>query len=193
MSDNRPEDQPGWAAPDLAPRGPDTGGTPTSPPAPTAWFPPATPGGGAPTVPTPYTAPGAPTRKRGKGWLIALVAALGTIVVMVIAGTVVFVTRTLPPFNGANDFIDAVERGDDNAATNHLCSADRADPQRAIQIVSDTLTDHQSVNVNPIGVDRSGSTAKVDFTVTYHGGKSSQSFVLPMVEEHGSWKACPPT
>ncbi len=85
-----------------------------------------------------------------------------------------------------------MKRGDDNAATDRLCSADSGNAQAAIDLVRATLTDRNTVTVNPLGVDRSGSTATVDFTVTYRG-KSSRSYSLPMVEENGSWKACPPT
>jgi hypothetical protein len=151
------------------------------------------PGGGAPDVPPPHIAPGAPRRKRGKGWLVTLLAALATMLAITIAGTVLFATRTLPPFNGARHFIDAVKRGDDNAATNRLCSADSGNVPAAIDRVRRTLTDRSTVTVNPLGVDRSGSTATVDYSVTYLGSKSSQSYALPMVEENGSWKACPPT
>ena len=45
--------------------------------------------------------------------------------------------------------------------------------------------------MNPLGVDRSGNTAKVDFTVSYRSGQSNQTFSLPLALEHGSWKACP--
>jgi hypothetical protein len=149
------------------------------------------PAAGVPTVPPPQVAAGAPRRQRGKGWLVALLVVLGAILAMAIAGTVLFVTRTLPPYRGADDFLSAVKRGNDNAATNRLCSADSGDAQREIQVVRDTMNDSQSVTVNAFGVDRSGNTARVDFTVTYNGGKSSQSYVLPMVEENGSWKGCP--
>lgn len=126
------------------------------------------------------------------GWLVALLIALGAILAMAIAGTVLFVTRTLPPYNAADDFLSAVKRGDDNAATSQLCSADGGDAQRAIQIVRDVMNDAKSVSPNPLGVDRSDNSTRVDFTVTYNGSKSSQSYVLPMVKEGGSWKACPP-
>ena len=192
MSDDRPPDQPGWAAPQLPPRDPGPWDVPPAPPAPTGWTPPTAPGGAAPTVPLPHAAPGAPTRKRGKGWLVVLIVALGAILAMAIAGTVLFGTRTLPPYNGADDFLSAVKRGDDNAATNRLCSADRGDSQRALQVVHDAVDNANTVTVSPLGVDRSGDTARVDFTVTYNGSRSSRSFVLPMVKENGSWKGCPP-
>ena len=51
--------------------------------------------------------------------------------------------------------------------------------------------DAKTLSANPLGVDRSGSTATVNFTVTYNGGKANQTFGLPMTLEGGSWKACP--
>jgi hypothetical protein len=198
MSDERPDDQPGWAAPDQPPGAPGPGQPatqPGAPPPPIGWTAPTAataPAGVAPAVPPPQAAAGAPRRKRGMGWLVALLIGLGAILAMATAGTVLFVTRTLPPYNAADDFLSAVKRGDDNAATSRLCSADSGDAQRAIQIVRDVMSNAKSVSPNPLGVDRSDNSGRVDFTVTYNGSKSSQSYVLPMVKEGGSWKACPP-
>jgi hypothetical protein len=190
VSDERGEDQPGWAAPAVPPREPSPWDTLAVPPPSTGGTQPTVPAGAAPAVPPPQDAAGAPRAKRGKGWLVVLLVALGGILAMAIAGTVLFATRTVPPYNGADDFLSAVKRGDDTAAQNDLCSADTGDSQHAIQIVRDTMSGASGVSANAFGVDRSDDTARVDFSVT-SGSTTSQSYVLPMVKEGGSWKACP--
>lgn len=193
MSDDRTEDQPGWGAP----REPDsiTWGTPAAPPppgpptTPGGWFEPTSPAGTA--VPPPQTAPGAPRRKRGKGWIVALILVLGLIVAMGIAGTVLFITRTLPPYNGARDFLSDVQHGNDDSAAGRLCSSESGDTS-VVQDVRNRLGGNiKSISANALGVDRSGSSARVDFSVTYSNGTSSRTFSIPVVDENGTWKACP--
>ena len=198
MTDERSEDQPGWAAPDAAPseHEPITWGAPAvpppgAPPAPGGWFEPTAPVGRVPAVPPPQAAPGAPRRRRGKGWLVALLVVLGAILAMAIAGTVLFVTRTLPPYNAANDFLTDVAHGNNAAAAGRLCAAD-AGQSDTIQRVRDQLGSHsKTISVNPFGVDRSGDTARVGFSVSYSDGTSNRSFKIPVVNENGTWKACP--
>lgn len=193
MTDERGPDQPGWAAPEPEPI---TWGAPTvpppgAPPPPVGWAQPTAPAAGVPAVPPPQTAPGAPRRKRGKGWLVALLVVLGTILAMAIAGTVMFVTRTLPPYNGASNFLTDVAHRRDSAAAGRLCSFDTGGVD-SIQQIRDRLGGHiTTMTANPFGVDRSGSTAKVDFTVSYDNGRSSRSFSILIVDDNGTWKACP--
>jgi hypothetical protein len=111
--------------------------------------------------------------------------------VMAIAGTVLFVTRTLPPYNGARDFLNDVSNNRTDAAQGRLCAADAGSPQAALQAVRQALSGGKTFAVNPLGVDRSGNTAKVDFTVTYRSGQANQTFSLPVTLEGGTWKACP--
>jgi hypothetical protein len=198
VTDERSEDQPGWAAPDSVPREPDpiTWGSPAvppsgAPPPPAGWFEPTAPAAGVPAVPPPQGAPGAPRRTRSKGWLVALLVVLATILAMAIAGTVLFITRTLPPYNAANDFLTDVAHGNNGAAAGRLCAAD-AGASDTIQRVRDRLGSHsKTIAVNPFGVDRSGDTARVDFSVSYSDGTSSRRFSIPVVNENGTWKACP--
>lgn len=192
---DRPEDQPGWAAPNP----PDAVPDPTvPPPPPVGWgdewnaqptAPGATATGGI--VPPPLAAAGAPSKPRGRAWLVWLLGVLSLILVMAIAGTVLFVTRTLPPYNGARDFLNDVSHDRTDAAGNRLCAADSDSPEAAIQIVRQALSGGKTFAVNPFGVDRSGDTATVDFTVTYRSGQSNQTFSLPVALEHGTWTACP--
>lgn len=192
MSDDRNEDQPGWGAPSEADSitwGTPAAAPPGAPPAPGGWFEPTSPAG--PAVPPPQTAPGAPRRQRGKGWIVALVLVLGLIVAMAIAGTVLFITRTLPPYNGTQDFLSDVQHGNDDAAAGRLCSSESGDTG-VVQDVRDKLGGNiKSISANAFGVDRSGASARVDFSVTYDNGRSSRSFSIPVVDENGTWKACP--
>jgi hypothetical protein len=198
VTDERREDQPGWAAPDSTPREhePSTWDAPAvpppgSPPPPGGWFEPTAPAAGVPAVPPPQTAPGAPRRGRGKGWLVALVVVLGAIVAMAVAGTVLFITRTLPPYNAANDFLTDIAHGNRGAAAGQLCAVD-VGQSGTIQRVRDRLGSHtKTISVNPFGVDRSGNTARVDFSVSYSDGSSTRNFRIAVVDEQGTWKACP--
>jgi hypothetical protein len=174
---DRPPDQPGWASP-------------TPPAAPGGWLPDLT----VPSDPTSgYAAPpmpvGAPPRRRRR-WLVVLLSVLAFILVSLGVGTALFVTRTLPAYNGAHDFLTDVNHGNTDAATGRLCSNDSSDPTTALQNVDDTFSNGKSFSVNPLEVNRSGSSATVGYTVTSNDG-STHTFHLTVVDEGGSWKACP--
>ena len=199
----RPEDQPGWAMPPGASDPPppvwpswndphpSTGwDTPTADPT-RPWAPPPPPT--APTLPAPPAASGPPRRRRGKGWLVTLLVVLALIVALAGAGTGLFVTRTLPPYDGAKDFLNDVAQHDQRDAADRLCAADAGHPTETLQGIDDSIdrSDATTLSANPLGVSRSGSTATVTFTVTYHGGRADKTFRLAMALEGGSWKACP--
>jgi hypothetical protein len=123
---------------------------------------------------------------------VVLLVALGLVVAMAAAGTALFVTRTLPPYNAARHFLDDVSNDQGNAS--HLCAARADNPDQAVRQVRDRLESFGSIrNLSPnaFGVDRTDDTAKVDFVVNYNGGRSSRTFSLLVVDENGSWKACP--
>jgi hypothetical protein len=124
---------------------------------------------------------------------VMLLLSLGLIVGLAIPGTVLFVTRTLPPYNGAKDFLHDVAQREQGSATGRLCAADRANAIASIQEIDRSIdrADAKTLSANPLGVDRSGNAATVDFTVTYSGGRVDRTFHLPMTLEGGSWKACP--
>jgi hypothetical protein len=192
MSD-RPEDQPGWAVPDQPAR--DPGGASTPDPASWSWPTEVAPGGAtatAPAVPPPYAAPGAPRRPRKRGWIVALIVVLALIVAMGAAGTVLFATRTYPPYSEARDFLSDFGAGRNEATAARLCSADRGAPNRTIQLLRTVVdaADARTLTANALGVDRTNNTARVDFTVSYNGGRKDRTFSLPLVEEHGHWKVC---
>jgi len=201
MSD-RPEDQPGWAMPSGSPPPPpppppaSTGGW-AAPPSDASWS-----WTGTPTTPAVPTAPGpppgvppaaGPRRRHRRRWMVVLLSMLALIVVLAGAGTVLFVTRTLPVYNGAKDFLDDVAQRNESAAAGRLCSADADTPHETLNGVNQTIDDSnaKSISANPLGVHRTGDTATVSFTVTYNGGRGDETFKLPMVLEDGHWRACP--
>ncbi|HEY6316694.1 MAG TPA: hypothetical protein VI462_02255 [Acidimicrobiia bacterium] len=176
----RPPDQPGWAAP----------GPPPPPPAGGGWIPDLTvPSDATRGYAAPPVVVGQPPRRR-RGWLVVLLSVLGFTLACLIVGTVLFVTRTLPPYNGAHDFLNDLNHGNSDAATSRLCDADTSDPTTAIQNVAANFQNGKSFSVNPLNVDRSGNSATVGYTITSNDG-SSHTFHLTVVDENGSWKACP--
>jgi hypothetical protein len=121
-----------------------------------------------------------------------LLVVLGLVVAMGAAGTALFVTRTLPPYNAARHFLDDVSSNHANAS--HLCAARADNPDQAVQDVRQRLESFGTINTvsaNALGVDRSDDTARVKFDVTYTGGRTSQTFSILVVDENGTWKACP--
>jgi hypothetical protein len=114
-----------------------------------------------------------------------------SIVGIAIAGTVLFVDRTLPPYRGAYDFLDDVTANRERAAIGGLCAADRSDPQAAFGELNRHIDIGDSVTVNVFGVDRDGDRADVEILVDPPGAGTGRTFDLPVVEEGGDWKACP--
>lgn len=196
--DERGEGDAGWAAPDLPPRAPASGPTAAgSPPV----APPPTPLPAAPppmspppsTPPPPWTATGPPAVARSrKTWIVVLVTAFAVIFVAVVAGTILFVDRTLPPLNAANDFLNDIIDGHQQAAQARLCAADRDGAEGAIANVVQTFgTRRAKVSINPLTIDRSGDHATVEYTVDANGKAFDHTFHIEMREENGEWKACP--
>jgi hypothetical protein len=189
------EDQPGWAAPGQAPRepaapappGPGDQTLPPPPPEQTAsasWQ-------AVPTAPGPaFGAPPSVPRRGGRKWLVVLIALVGATVLMVIAGTALFVGRTLPPYHGAHDFLSDVIHGRASAARVRLCAADRQNAERALNKVARTF-EGGTILVNPLDVDRTDDHATVRYSVDLPGTNRSLSYDLPMREEAGRWLACP--
>jgi hypothetical protein len=121
------------------------------------------------------------------------VLALGTIAAFGIAGTALFATRTLPPYQGANDFLDDVTAGHEQDAIDRLCAADRDDPEAAFSELDRRIGFGTTVTANFLGVDRDGERAIVEYQVDLPGTGTAtgKSYDLPMREEGGDWKACP--
>lgn len=192
MSDEaRGEDAPGWAAPNPGPREPQ-GSTTPAPGAPAPAAPPAPGPGPGPTdswALTPPPGTGAPRKRRG--WIVALLLALGAIAAFGIAGTALFATRTLPPYQGAYDFLDDVTAGHEQDAIDRLCAVDRDDPEAAFSELGRRIGFGAKVTVNFLGVGRDGDHATVEYLVDPPGPEAGKSYDLPMSEEGGDWKACP--
>ena len=157
-----------------------------SPGAPAPAAPPAPAAGWASPPPPDAAAP----RKR-RGWIVALVLALGTIAAFGIAGTALFATRTLPPYQGAYDFLDDVTAGHEQDAIDRLCAADRDDPEAAFSELGSRLDFGARVTVNFLGVDRDDDHATVEYQIDPPGTAVGTSYDLPMRKEGGDWLACP--
>jgi hypothetical protein len=161
-------------------------------PAPEAVVPAGTTPAAAPPPP-----PGAPAvaPRRRRRWLPVFLVIIGVIVVIVIAGGALFVTRTLPPYQAANDFVDDLADNKFQAAASQLCDADSDDADTAITSVTRHFVGRDNVAVNPFGVDRDGDAATVDYTVssddTPDNDDDSKTFELRVVNEDGDWKPCP--
>ena len=182
-------DAPGWAAPTPVPP-PGSGAPVPGAPAPAAPPAPATSAWTVPPTPAAAMSSGAAPRKR-RGWIVVLVLALVAIVAIGIAGTVLFVTRTLPPYQGAYDFLDDVNAGREQAAIAGLCAAGRDDPQAAFGELARRINTGDTVTVNFLSVDRDGGRATVEYVVDPPGTTVGRTYDLLVVEEDGDWKACP--
>jgi len=164
-------------------------GSPTPPPShPAAWGsnvgpPPSTPI----THPTASTiAPSTPPRKR---WIVVLVGVVVLIIGIAVAGTVLFVTNTLPPINAASDFTNDLEVGRFESAYARMCDELQAviEPDDL-----DSLNDnHYRVDyvVNPLSVHRNGNRAHVDITAEGYGAPDLK-YTLYLVHEDGDWRVC---
>ncbi len=143
---------------------------------------------GYPTVAGPGIA-GPTGAKPRRAWIVVLGLALGTIVLIGVAGTALFVTRTLPPLSAASGFLNDVADANAAAATGRLCAADREDPRAALQVVTDHFTLRSgTITENPLSVDRDGDRATVEYTIK---SGTDRTYQLPLRREHGTWKACP--
>lgn len=179
-------EQPGWAAPGGASREPDADG---APPEATVPSPPA------PMEPAPFSPPpgGEPTR-RSKAWLVTLLAVLGVALLAAIGGTILFVDRTLPPYDAAEDFLHDLVRNRRAEAAAQLCERDRANADAVLERVARTFFGHDGLVVNALGVDRDGSTATVEYNVDIDRDDDNVDNItheLPLVEEDGEWRPCP--
>jgi hypothetical protein len=123
--------------------------------------------------------------------LVVLISVLAAIVLIAATGTALFVDRTLPPYDGAHDFLDDVVHGRATSATDRLCADDRDDPERALALVVRNFAGGETVSVNALGVDRSGDEATVEYSISRRDGGSARSFTLPVRLEDGDWRACP--
>src|SRR5207244_727154 len=142
--------------------------------------------------PEAWQVPAGAATPRRRGWLVVLSAVLGVTLAAAVAGTALFVDRSLPPFDAANDFVNDILDGHEHSAARRLCSIDRADAQRAIDDVKQTFGPRRAkISVNPFGVDRSGDRATVEYTVDASGSRFDHTYKLAVRVERGDWKVCP--
>jgi len=171
-----------------------TGAPPPPPPpspAPSAswgWEPPTGATGSATTAVG--SAPETPAPKPRRRWILVLALALGLILVTTVAGTVLFVTRTLPPLSATYDFTNDLHDGNTSSAFAQVCDRLRTPAGRvgfngfARRVEA---ADHVSVDI--LSVDRNGDTATVKFTAEY-GANDSTKTTLKLVYEGGDWRPC---
>jgi hypothetical protein len=158
--------------------------------------PPAPPSGPPPgwtAPPAPGAAAGAPVeRRRGRTWLVLLIVIVGLVFTAGILGTVLFVDRSLPPYEAASDFIDDIDDRDFTAAFDRLCAADTESQVETLRsLFSGILQGSDKLTTNPLSVDRTDDRATVDFTVSYGDGDDDRTYELHVREEDGEWRPCP--
>jgi hypothetical protein len=167
---------------------------PPSSPSPSAswgWEPPTSTTGTATTpAGVPPATPGAPAPKARKRWIVVLAVALGLIIAIAIAGTVLFVTVTLPPLSATYDFTNDLHDGNTGAAYAQVCDRLRTPGGRVgFNGFARRIASAESVSVDIFSVDRNGDTATVEFTSKY-GTNTSSKTTLKLVHEHGDWRPC---
>jgi hypothetical protein len=175
------EDDPGWAAHGGTAREPDADAPP--------------PEASAPSPPPPELAAVVLPVRRSKAWLFVLLAVVGVTLTAVIAGTILFVDRSAPPYNSARDFFDDLVRNRRAEATALLCARDRPNAEAVLARLVRQFSGKDGLVVNALSVDRDGSRATVGYNIDVNPGDGVDhiSRDLLMVEEDGEWRACPGT
>jgi hypothetical protein len=121
---------------------------------------------------------------------VVLVAAMAAILVVTIAGTVLFFTQTYPPLSAAHDFTDEIRDGDFDDAFEQVCTPLRTPALRDdFDQLARRLSRADDVSIDIFSVDRDGDRATVDFDATY--GDDTFEATLPLVREAGDWRPCP--
>ena len=131
--------------------------------------------------------------RRSKAWLITLLSVLGIALIAAIVGTVLFVDRTVPPYDAAKDFLQDLVHNRRAEAASQLCERDRANADAVLERVVRTFFGKDGLVVNAFGVDRDGSTATVDYDVDTDPDDDVDNITheLRLVEEDGEWRPCP--
>ncbi len=164
-----------------------TGAPPPPPPQPPP--PPRWPLTQPATIAPPATAPTADTPNARKRWIGVLVLALVVILVIGIAGTTLFFTRTFPPLAATYDFTEDIRDGNVDRAYAQVCDRlQSASAQDDFETFARRLQRADSISVNFLSVDRKGDTASVDFDSTYDADSVTTS--LRLVHEDGDWRPC---
>ena len=176
-------------------------GTPPPPPPPSptpsaswGWEPPSSTAGPAPVPPggpaAAIGAPAPPARKARKRWIVVLAIVLGLILATAVAGTVLFVTVTLPPLSATYDFTNDLHDGNTGTAFAQVCNRLRTPSGRiGFNGFARRVASAESISVDIFSVDRKGDTATVEFTSRYRNDNSSTT-TLRLVHEDGDWRPC---
>jgi hypothetical protein len=177
------EDQPGWAAPDGTAREPDDAAEPDAPSPETA----------IPAPPPPELAYEPAPLRRSKVWLYVLLAICGVTLSAVIAGTILFVDRTAPPYDAARDFFGDLVHNRRAEAAARLCERDRPNAEAILARLVRQFFGEDGLVVNALSVDRDGARATVEYAIDTNPGDGVDNVTheLLVVEEDGDWRVCP--
>lgn len=119
-----------------------------------------------------------------------LAVALGLVLVTAVAGTVLFVTRTLPPLSATYDFTNDLNDGNTSSAFAQVCDKLRTPGARSgFNSFARGIASADSVDVDILSVDRDGDVATVEFTTHYDNARSRKT-KLKLVHEDGDWRPC---
>jgi len=151
------------------------------------------PTGPPPSAPVSEVTPSALTRRHPprKRWIVVLVAAMVGILGIAIAGTVLFVTNTLPPLRATWDFTNDIQGGRYSSAFAQVCDRLHSEDRRSeFENFADLVNDNtDSISVNILSVDRNGNHATVEFTA-HKPNERDLKVKLGIVHEDGDWKPC---
>jgi hypothetical protein len=115
---------------------------------------------------------------------------LGLIVILLVGGIVLFVTKLKPPIDAANAFLEEIDDRDFRGAIDEMCSADQDSfTTEDLQLVFAFGRLAEDYSVNFFGVDVDGSTATVDFDSDAVDGDFDY-YELPLRKEDGDWHVC---
>jgi len=165
-------ERPGWAAPTPPP--------PAPPPAAPAGFP------APPAYGTPFGSGTTGSTRRRRRWPWVLGALLAAIVVLGVAGTVLFVQKIKPPIDAANEFLSDVDDDDLAAAFEQMCARDQ--DLLSEDDIGGIYGFFDDFEVNPFDVDVDGDRATVGFDAD--GLDSGEKLELPLRKEDGEWRPC---
>ena len=134
--------------------------------------------------------PAAPAKPRTR-WIFVLVGILALILVITLAGTTLFFTRTWPPLAATYDFTDDLRDGDVDAAFAQVCERLQTRSSRdGLETFARHVAAADSLGVNILSVDRHDNAASVDFTLHFGSDDENADLTLHLVHEDGDWKPC---
>ena len=135
-------------------------------------------------------APPAPKRRR-RTWIVVLVSVMAAIFAIAAVGTALFVSRTLPPYSAADDFMGDLVDGRFDAAADRLCRSDRDRAEEVLLPITVRFVGGEHLSVNPFTVDRDDDRATVEYAIRERRSGKDRIYALRVLEENGDWRPCP--